>query len=197
MEIKIPSKLTLKHLNLVAEVLRDKEPTTENKINFVADFCNVHRDEVARAQHSSLLELYYELTSLFNEVKVKEDVQQSITVKGQKYTFRDISNNHPASWWMTCQKELAKGIKSHQIMALCYIEENMQFNDFDEKHPRIILNPYIERYKVFENADLIAEYMPLQGFFLTKLKKYRKPFISLQRIRKHHPQQLKKLLKAT
>jgi hypothetical protein len=196
MKINIPSKLTLKHLNLVTEVLREKEPTTENMINFVADFCNVHRDEVARGQHSSLLELYYTLLDLFNEIEVYKEVQPSIKIKGTTYTFRDISNEHPASWWMVSQKELAKGIKSHQIMALCYIEEGMQFNDFDPKHKRIVLNPYKDRCKVFEDAEVIREYMPLESFFLRKLNEYKKPFLSLQRMRRESPQQLKTLLRA-
>ena len=197
MKISIPSRLTLKHLNLVASLGGSDDVSTQEKINFIADFCNVHRSEIERAEHSSLLELYYNLMDLFNEIKAYEEVQPSIKVNGQTYTFRPISNNHPSSWWVTCQKELAKGIQSHQIMALCYIEEGMEYNDFDPKHPRIILNPYSERCKVFEEAELIKEFLPLRGFFLTKFEQYKRPFLSLQRMRKNNPKQLKRLLSRT
>jgi hypothetical protein len=197
MEIKIPKKLTLKHLNLVADIGGSDDVPTQEKINFCADFCNVHRSELERADHGSLLELYYSLMGLFNEIKGYKEIVKEITVNGKKYTFRDIGNNHPSTWWVTCQKELAKGIKSHQIMALCYIEEGLQYNDYDPKHPRIILNPYSDRCKVFENAELIKEYLPINDFFLQKFERYKIPFLNLQRIRKENPQQLKVLSKVT
>lgn len=197
MKITIPNKLTLKHVNLIASLNDLEDVPAQEMINFVADFCNVHRNDVERSDFKSLQELYYTLIDLFNDVKGYEKPKEKITVNGQVYTLREISNNHPASWWVTAQKELAKGIQSHQVMALCYIEEGMQFNDFDEKHQRIILNPYKYRCNVFEGAELIKEYLPLQGFFLEKYNRYKSPFLSLQRIRKHHPQLLKTLLNHT
>lgn len=194
MEIKLPKKLTLKHLNLITQIKGSDDISTEEMINFCADFCDINRKEIEKASHSSLLELFYTLAELFNEVKAHQEVQPKIKVNGKIYTFRDVSNNHPSSWWVTAQKELAKGIESHQIMALCYIEEGLEFNDFDEKHKRKVLNPYAERCKEFKDADLIAEFMPTRDFFLTKYKKYKDPFLKIRAMRMANSPQLKTLL---
>ena len=194
MEIKLPTKLTLKHLNLITRIEGGKDIDTEQMINFCADFCNVNRKEIEQGSHSSLLELFYTLADLFNDIKVHKEVQPTIKVNGKKYTFRDVSNNHPSTWWVTCQKELAKGIQSHQMMALCYIEEGLEFNDYDEKHKRKIINPYQKRCKEFEDAELIKEFIPLRDFFLSKFQKYREPFIKIRAMRETNSPQLKTLL---
>lgn len=194
MEIKIPKKLTLKHLNLIANIQGGKDIDTEQMINFCADFCDVNRKDIEKGVYSSLIDLFYTLIDLFNEVKAYEEVQPSIKFNGKTYTFRDVSNNHPSSWWVTCQKELAKGIQAHQMMALCYIEEGLEFNDYDKKHKRKILNPYLDRCKEFEDADLIAEFIPLRDFFLSKYKKYKEPFLKLRAMRMAKSPALKALL---
>ena len=183
MKIKIPQKLTLKHLNLITHIKGSDDISTEEMINFCADFCDVNRKDIEKASHASLLELFYTLADLFNEIKAHKEVRPSIKVNGKTYTFRDVSNNHPSSWWVTCQKELAKGIQAHQMMALCYIEEGLEFNDYDKKHKRKIINPYSDRCKEFEDAELIAEFIPLRDFFLSKYKKYKEPFLKLRAMR--------------
>lgn len=194
MEIKLPKKLTLKHLNLITHIKGSDDISTEEMINFCADFCDVNRKDIEKGSHSSLLELFYTLADFFNDIKSYEEVKPSIKVNGKIYTFRDISNNHPSSWWVTAQKELAKGIQSHQMMALCYIEEGMQFNDYDEKHKRNIVNPYLDRCKEFENAELIAEFIPLRDFFLSKYNEFREPFLKLRAMRMAKSPALKILL---
>ena len=194
MKIKIPQKLTLKHLNLITHIKGSDDISTEEMINFCADFCDVNRKDIEKGSHASLLELFYTLADLFNEIKAHKEVQSSIKVNGKTYTFRDVSNNHPSSWWVTAQKELAKGIQAHQMMALCYIEEGLEFNDYDKKHKRKIINPYLDRCKEFEDAELIAEFIPLRDFFLSKFNEYKEPFLKLRAMRMAKSPALKALL---
>lgn len=194
--IEIPNIQSIKLLQLNSlkyiQGRKQEELCPQDMINFVHYFCNVPKEDLERAKMGSLIELFYKCVELFNEFKVRETPQQEIQVKGKAYTLRTPSNDLPASWFTTSQAMMAKGIESNEIAALCYVEKGVEYNQRDKKNKRKILNPFKERSELFLKHMKAVDYMPLNAFFLEKYKKYKRPFLIIQKRRMMENEVLRK-----
>lgn len=186
-EVKIPDIQSINLLQLQSLKYiqgKDKDSvTTEDMTNFVHHFCGVDKYILEDAKMISLIGLFYECVGLFNDFKVREKPLEEITIKGNKYTLRRASNDLPSSWFTTSQGLIAKGIESHEIAALSYVEKGMEYNHRDKDVKRRILNPLRDRADLFLTEFKAVDYMPLNAFFLSKLERYRIPFLILQKER--------------
>ena len=185
MKVKIPKpeQLNLQQFNAIA-LLKQKDMSTVDVIQFVHSITGVDREVLERAEMKSLTELYAEILMIFNEFKVQEKPLDKITVKGRDYKLMKINNSLPATWFVMVQKYFSEGIQSHQVAALCYVEEGMVFNEQNPKAKREILNPLKDREQLFLKHMKAVDYLPLNAFFLKRFSELREPFLALQKARK-------------
>lgn len=194
--IKIPDiqSINLLQLNSLKYIQNtDGKDLDNNDINnFLHHFCGVDRDILEDAMQKSKINLFYKCVKLFNDFKVSKEPKEKLVIKGKTYTLRKASNNLPSSWFTTAQGLIAKGIESHEIAALSYVEEGMSYNKRDKHEKRKILNPFKERAELFLHEMKAVDYMPVNAFFLETFERWREPFLVLQKERIKNNRVLKK-----
>lgn len=174
LDISIPnvSDINLKSYNAIEFLRSVDDVNTDNVVLFLSDYLNVPKTTLENAAMNDVVDLYQFVLESIGNIKSTKEPLQKIKIKSNVYELIDFGKM-PAIWYMTAQRLIAAGIKSHEVAALCYIEQNKTFQETD-------LN---KRKDLFELHMTAAQYHPLNGFFLQKYNRFREPFLELQRLR--------------
>lgn len=180
LDISIPnvSDINLKSYNAIEFLRSVDEVNTNNVVLFLSDYLNVPKATLENAAMSDVVDLYQFVLESIGNIKSTKQPLPTITIKGITYELIDFSKM-PAIWYMTAQRLIAAGIKSHEVASLCYIEKGKTFQQTD----------WSKRKDIFELNMTAAQYHPLNGFFLEKYNRYRVPFLELQKLRTKEPNQ--------
>jgi hypothetical protein len=195
MKIKLPNhnKLYLKHLKAFEYVGKLDEINTSDKLNFISMFLDVKVEDIEEYDIEQINQLFLEITKIAITLPKVEVIKPIITVENKDYEFVGSLSKLPASWF-TYLDRLSKENKlgAENIAAMCYIEKGLKYNQRNDNGE--IINPISKREDFFYKNFKAVDYLPLQGFFLTKLKQYTHAFSLLKKARKRIEEREKQTL---
>lgn len=112
----------------------------------------------------------------------KGDIKSSYTIDGVKYVWQPDYSEQPVSFHRDIKTADFKN-NPLELIAFCYIEEGMIYNEYHEK-TKTILNSRKKRAKAFEGHISLQAFLDVQGFFLESYSVFA-PFLKVrERVRK-------------
>lgn len=107
----------------------------------------------------------------------KEPIREAIEVGGVRYVFQKDFAEQPVSFHRDIKNaEIEKSFKD--IIAFCYVEEGLVYNEIDDK-TKVIINERRKRQKALEPCFSLAQFIELQVFFLESLNVLR-PYLKVK-----------------
>jgi len=182
-EIKFDG-LRVKHLIAIANI--NEHNTLKEKADILSAVYNVEKATLYRLSTQDFGMLWETLIRQLKEVAEMVELKRVIEVNGKRYKLIDISK--VSVGWVIDYTELAKdGINPEDVMALCYIDEDL--TDYNDKE-----NDLLKRKQEMLEAEL-ADYIALSQFFFRKLVKLSVAMEKLIQMENLRKKPLKALLK--
>jgi len=182
-EIKFDG-LRVKHLIAIANI--NEHNTLKEKADILSAVYNVEKATLYRLSTQDFGMLWETLIRQLKEVAEMAELKRVIEVNGKRYKLIDISK--VSVGWVIDYTELAKdGINPEDVMALCYIDEDL--TDYNDKE-----NDLLKRKQEMLEAEL-ADYIALSNFFFAKLVRLSRAMEMLAKVEKHKNKNFKTLLK--
>ena len=160
-EIEIEySGLKVKHLVSVANI--NENNTVKEKADILSAVYEVDKATLYRLSTKDFGMLWDTLLRQLKEVAENAELRKVIEVDGKQYKLINIERV-PVGWVIDYSELAATGINPEDIMALCYIDNDLA-NYMDEN------NDLLRRKDIMLNADL-SDYIALSKFFFAKLER--------------------------
>ncbi len=156
-EIKF-NGLKVKHLVSVANI--NENNTVKEKADILSSVYEVDKVTLYRLSTKDFGMLWDTLLLRLKEVAENAELRKVIEVDGKQYKLINIERV-PVGWVIDYSELAAIGINPEDIMALCYIDNDLA-NYMDEN------NDLLRRKDIMLNADL-SDYIALSKFFFVKL----------------------------
>jgi hypothetical protein len=184
MNIKLPNhnNLYLKHLQAFEFISKLEDVNTSDKLTFISIFTDIKVEVLEDYDIESIEELFGKIVQIGLTIPKKATIEKVISINGVDYEFIENLQNLPASWFTYVDRLKSENkLRSENIAAMCYIEKGMKYNQKDKDGK--VINPIKKREDIFYNNFKAIDYLPLQGFFLTKFNEYTIAFSLLQEAR--------------
>jgi len=187
MTIKIPlaKDLKIKHLAAFEFLSKVDELTMEIKLKFISMFTNVAVEDLEDIDANQINDVFNALVKVASEIQPNETIKNELIVNGKRYVFIESLQKHPASWFTYCQRLISEGnLSAENIAAMVYIEHGKKYNQRGTNGE--IINPVAKRENELYHNMLAADYLAVQGFFLSKLEQYTSAFSLVQMEKAKH-----------
>jgi hypothetical protein len=181
MNIKLPNhnNLYLKHLQAFEFISKLEDVNTSDKLTFISIFTDIKVEVLEDYDIESIEELFIKIVQIGLTIPKKATIEKVISIDGVDYEFIENLQNLPASWFTYVDRLKSENkISSENIAAMCYIEKGLKYNQKDKEGK--VINPIKKREDIFYNKLKAVDYLPIQGFFLTKFSEYTIAFSLLQ-----------------
>jgi hypothetical protein len=107
----------------------------------------------------------------------KGDIKDSYTIDGVNYVWQRDYSEQPVSFHRDIKTADFKE-NPLELVAFCYVEEGMLYNDYNEK-TKVIVNPRKKRAEAFKGHVSLQDFLDIQGFFLESYAVFR-PFLKVR-----------------
>jgi hypothetical protein len=186
-KIKVPDSLSdmnISHLPFFFAIGRmhsDKESIEDLRPDEVSDlnalFFGYELEYFDKFTAASNLELLISIIEATGKRK-KEDIRPFIEVDGKKYIWQSDYSKQPVSFHRDVAR-LNIEEKPADLLAFCYVEEGMYFNQID-KVSKVILNERHARAEALKPHFNLAQYLDVHAFFLESLPVLRLSYLQSQ-----------------
>lgn len=162
------------------EAQQDLSGMLDFHVQVVSVFTDLKISEVKRAAVDDVIKLSYRLLTMISEHRMNEPVAK-VEIDGQTYVFqKDFSR---ISTGQMIDMKLIERVaeEPHKALAICYIEEGMEYCQKDQSG--IVLNPNDKREALFKEKFPGDEFLNFFGFFLHESERRKLAILALQIVR--------------
>ena len=149
-------------------------------VQVVSVFTGLKVNEIKRAAVDDVVTLSYRLLNMIGDHEMEEPSGR-IVIDGQAYVYeKDFSK---ISTGQMIDMKLIERIpeEPHKALAICYIEEGMEYCQKDERGR--VINPNEKREALFKERFPGDEFLNFFGFFLRESESRRNAILALQVVR--------------
>jgi hypothetical protein len=149
-------------------------------VQVVSVFTGLKVNEIKRAAVDDVVRLSYRLLNMISDHQMEEPSGR-IVIDGQAYVYeKDFSK---ISTGQMIDMKLIERIpeEPHKALAICYIEEGMEYCQKDERGR--VMNPNEKREALFKERFPGDEFLNFFGFFLREYESRKNAILALQVVR--------------
>lgn len=149
-------------------------------VQVVSVFTGLKVNEIKRAAVDDVVTLSYRLLNMIGDHEMVEPSGR-VVIDGQAYVYeKDFSK---ISTGQMIDMKLIERIpeEPHKALAICYIEEGMEYCQKDERGR--VMNPNEKREEIFKDRFPGDEFLNFFGFFLHESESRRNAILALQVVR--------------
>lgn len=149
-------------------------------VQVVSVFTGLKVNEIKRAAVDDVVTLSYRLLNMIGDHEMT-DPSGRVVIDGQAYVYeKDFSK---ISTGQMIDMKLIERIpeEPHKALAICYIEEGMEYCQKDERGR--VMNPNEKREEIFKDRFPGDEFLNFFGFFLHESESRRNAILALQVVR--------------
>lgn len=149
-------------------------------VQVVSVFTGLKVNEIKRAAVDDVVRLSYRLLNMISDHQMEEPSGR-VVIDGQAYVYeKDFSK---ISTGQMIDMKLIERIpeEPHKALAICYIEEGMEYCQKDDRGR--VMNPNEKREALFKERFPGDEFLNFFGFFLHESESRRNAILALQVVR--------------
>ena len=149
-------------------------------VQVVSVFTGLKVNEIKRAAVDDVVRLSYRLLNMISDHEMVDPTGR-VVIDGQAYVYeKDFSK---ISTGQMIDMKLIERVpeEPHRALAICYIEEGMEYCQKDDRG--VVLNPNEKREALFKERFPGDEFLNFFGFFLRESESRRNAILALQVVR--------------